>query len=157
MIMHSDYGVRDLIADVRAFYGNDERRWIWGTIARDGSGEICDPNAPEAVRWCALGAMCALANVDAFYHLPRPMRRACDSLIANLSVSDIPQFNDRCDNLAEMLAALDAVEADVRKRYIEQRDIAWRAAFAAWPGSVDVPEMRHFYAACACELHAESL
>lgn len=40
---------RDLIADPKC--------WTQGELARDAGGSPCDPDAPEAVCWCAAGAI----------------------------------------------------------------------------------------------------
>jgi len=45
-----------ILANARALLDN-ESRWTSGAWARDAQGVRCDPLAPEAVRWCAVGAL----------------------------------------------------------------------------------------------------
>lgn len=53
---------RELIAD--------RRRWTQHALARSKDLSHVPPLSPKAVCWCAIGAVCKVCNVDAYYDSP---------------------------------------------------------------------------------------
>jgi hypothetical protein len=79
----------------------DESRWTKGHMARGPYGELRDANAPEAVCWCAVGAIRKVTETD---DEDTAARRLLQSAIP--SGDWIAEFNDRV-NHADVLRLFD--------------------------------------------------
>lgn len=61
--------VRQIAAEMLQLFGGDERRWTKHLRARDACGAMTQPERPEAVCWCLVGAFNRVTS-------KRRMRRA---------------------------------------------------------------------------------
>lgn len=58
---------RETLVAARALI-SDPERWTTGVPARAEDGRMCDPDAPAAVRWCAMGALLAVGPIEDSQH-----------------------------------------------------------------------------------------
>lgn len=53
--------VKETLIAARALIA-DKERWTTGVWARDSKDVVCDPGDPRSARWCAHGALLAVAS-----------------------------------------------------------------------------------------------
>ena len=69
---------RELLVAARAIIARPEA-WTQGTGARDAAGEPIGVEHPDAVSWCATGALdCAMYRHADSLEVPLPLHRACE-------------------------------------------------------------------------------
>lgn len=83
-----------------------ERGWARGELAYDASGSPAHPESPQAVSFCAVGAVLRAA---ADLASPEWSNLALDVLEELVDEDSIPEFNDRQDDVSGVLGLLDAV------------------------------------------------
>ncbi len=49
------------------------RKWCHGTLACNADGDGVPPNAADAVKWCLLGAVCKISNLERPSRIPEIM------------------------------------------------------------------------------------
>ena len=86
--------------------------WTTEELARFADGDACHPCSPDAVAWCAYGAIEAAANGD--NHLEARLRSSLSEEMplvidesGNESREEIHEWNDRQSSSAPVLAAYD--------------------------------------------------
>lgn len=82
------------------------RGWIQGDIAADADWCTCDPEDPEAVRWCAVGAMQAANDARPY------VSSVLLELLLEAHIGDAGEWNDAEDRTADEVAAVLTTVAD---------------------------------------------
>lgn len=82
----------ELLIQARALIA-DPARWCRKALARDPKGKVCPPDSPEAVSWCALGAMAKVAWEHEFPLLHEVLAKCPNYL--GLPWDQVAQLNDR--------------------------------------------------------------
>ena len=75
----------------------DPSRWIQGETARDSNGHIVSPTNPEAVSYCAIGALCAASVTSQV--CPDVRFRAKQALGTAM---ELPKIDNRLKEIAEV-------------------------------------------------------
>ena len=75
--------------------------WCQGAVARDKNGRLAISTRPEAVRWCAVGAIFAASPTEA------AAKSAAFRLRATLDGEPVARWNDNAENVFEVLAGFD--------------------------------------------------
>jgi hypothetical protein len=86
-----------------------DRGWTQGALARRKNGARADPNSPDAVSWCALGAI-QRAQYDLKIPLLASQYAAIELIVHKAAIScgfrNIAIFNDETAETAEEVSAL---------------------------------------------------
>lgn len=93
---------RDLISD--------RKRWCQGSRAKDTHGRIVEPNSPDAVKWCATGAICKVLNLEYIdpRHIARLHRKALQRMVGSIET-----YNDSRSH-KQVLAIFDETIEDLK-------------------------------------------
>ena len=105
-------GARELISD--------RSRWMKGNMARARNDLVCGPDHPEAVRWCALGAIWKVGGRTDDFSTPSYMACAQFSVDHHLPITSI---NDTGGH-EQILAALDVTIARLETEELEAIPVA---------------------------------
>ena len=84
-----------------------KKGWCQNHVAINSANEVCEPDAPNAVAWCYLGAFRAIygCKTDSYDEWFRVGRRVCNG-------DDPHDFNDAMNRTqAEVVALAEKVEA----------------------------------------------
>ena len=75
--------------------------WCQGAVARNKNGRLTISTLPEAVRWCAVGAIFAASPTEA------AAKSAVFRLRATLDGEPVARWNDNAEDVFEVLAGFD--------------------------------------------------
>lgn len=95
----------------------DKRKWTRYGSARTGSGTVCTPYAPEAVKFCAYGAIaCAALEITGDRQQARKLAGTIEMLLVGSERASQPQnrlchINDRRKGYAAVIGLFDAAAA----------------------------------------------
>jgi hypothetical protein len=78
--------------------------WCQGVVARNNIGRKCTASDPDAIQWCAAGA------ISASLQKPVNVCQAMDELRDHLGDYEVTTWNDEgCRTKQEVIAALEAI------------------------------------------------
>ena len=82
----------------------DPKHWTQGQYAKDVKGYSTGPSTPDAVCWCSLGALHAVAHEEHTYDARFAATRYLSDVAAECGYIGIPDFNDNSSHEAVMKA-----------------------------------------------------
>ena len=82
----------------------DPRRWTQDVYAKDAEGQDSAPCGPDAVCWCSLGALHAVAHEENTYNTRFAATRYLARVSAECGYSDVSDFNDNSSHEIVMKA-----------------------------------------------------
>ena len=96
--------VKKILCEARALVA-DHKTWTKNTFARTASGKMTRSDAPNAVRFCALGA---LRKVGDSYTFQQEAEHLLQNTTRRLFHQSVPNVNDGPNGRKKMLEAFDA-------------------------------------------------
>ena len=82
----------------------DPKHWTQGRYAQDAEGQASAPCGPDAVCWCSLGALHAVAHEENTYNTRFAATRYLAKVADECGYSGIPDFNDNSSHETIMKA-----------------------------------------------------
>ena len=82
----------------------DPKHWMQGWYAKNAEGKSVGPCNPDAVCWCSLGALHAVAHEENTYNTRLTAAGYLARVSAECGYSDVPDFNDNSSHETVMKA-----------------------------------------------------
>ena len=82
----------------------DPKHWTQDVYAKDAKGQSTGPSTPDAVCWCSLGALHAVAHEENTYNTRFAATRYLARVSAECGYSDVSDFNDNSSHETVMRA-----------------------------------------------------
>lgn len=106
--LEDDWDPNTIARRVLELYGGDPTRWTQGANARDANGNKCEPEEPQAVCWCLVGAVTRVVSerIEDRFHHPRVRNQ----LYCKTKLGNIPTWNDHEERqFRDVVAVLEGV------------------------------------------------